>query len=165
MCLGNPLEGLLIVGQLHIRMPTKTKVSTTTKKRIVKEALEIMDTASNSCVVQPTVAILCGDVNLMQDDADACCQLRSGGPDLLTQWHTQTSSAGLSGDVAFVRGCDSQAFDVTIGQSYPDRGMRKDCHEVPAPRQAHRRSVVRHGGNAKGRAIDNADRGTQRYGA
>ena len=129
MCLGNPLEGLLLVGQLHIRIPTKTKVSTTTKKRIVKEALEIMDTASNSCVAQPTVAILCGDVNLMQDDADACCQLRSGGPDLLTQWHTQTSSAALSGDVLFVRGCDSQPFDVTIGQSYKDRGMRRDCHD------------------------------------
>ena len=50
-------------------------------------------------------------------------------PNVLTQWHTQTSGATLSGDVAFVRGCESQAFDVTIGRSYKDRGMRIDCHD------------------------------------
>ena len=97
--------------------------------RFVQEALEIIEKASDSCVLQPTVAILCGDVNLEQDSADACCQLREGHPDQLSQWHTQTSTAGLSGDVAFVRGCESQAFDVTIGQSYEDYGMRQDKHD------------------------------------
>ena len=129
MCLGTSLEGSIIVGQLHIRIPTKKSVSATTKKRLVQEALDIMEKASDSCVLQPTVAILCGDVNLKQDNADACCQLRKGHPDQLSQWHTQTSSAGLSGDVAFVRGCDSQAFDVTIGHSYKDYGMRQDDHD------------------------------------
>ena len=68
-------------------------------------------------------------MNLKQDGAYDCCQLREGHPDQLTQWHTQTSSAGLSGGVAFVRGCDSEAFDVTIDQSYKDYGMRNDCHD------------------------------------
>ena len=30
--------------------------------------------ANNSCVLQPTVQILCGDVNSDQDNADACCR-------------------------------------------------------------------------------------------
>ena len=122
---------MCIRDRLHIRIPTGKTVTITTKKRIVQEALGILEKASNSCVLQPTVAILCGDVSLEQDNADACCQLRKGGamPDVFTQWHTQTCGAALSGDVAFVRGCESQAFDVTIGRSYQDRGMRNDCHD------------------------------------
>ena len=128
---GLQAEGILIVGQLHIRTPSGKSVIITTKKRIVHEALGILEKASNSRVLQPTVAILCGDVNLNQDNADACCQPRKGDamPDVLTQWHTQTSTPALSGDVAFVRGCTSRAFDVTIGSSYKDRGIRNDCHD------------------------------------
>ena len=61
----------------------------------MQEALGILEKASNSCVLQPTVAILCGDVNLDQDNANACCQPRNGDatPNVLNQWHTQTSSA------------------------------------------------------------------------
>ena len=97
----------------------------------MQEALGILEKASNSCVLQPTVAILCGDVSLEQDNADACCQLRKGGamPDVFTQWHTQTSGAALSGDVAFDRGCESIHFDVAIGRSYENRGIRNDCHD------------------------------------
>ena len=97
----------------------------------MQEALSILEKDSNSCVLQPTVAIFCGDVNLDQDNANACCQPRNGDatPNVLNQWHTQTSSAALSGDVAFVRGCESQAFDVTIGRSYQDRGIRNDSHD------------------------------------
>ena len=97
----------------------------------MQQALGFLEDVINSCVPQPTVAILCGDVNLFQNSADACCQLARGAatPDVLTQWHTQTSDAALSGGVAFVRGCESQAFDVTIGRSYKDRGIRQDCHD------------------------------------
>ena len=129
---GLQAEGILIVGQLHIRTPSgKSVIKEPARKRIVHEALGILEKASNSRVLQPTVAILCGDVNLNQDNADACCQPRKGDamPDVLTQWHTQTSTPALSGDVAFVRGCTSRAFDVTIGSSYKDRGIRNDCHD------------------------------------
>ena len=123
-------DGMLFVGQLHLRTPHGTKSpSNETRKRVVREALDIMTRAANSCVFQPAVAVLCGDVNLNQDNADACCQTEKGDPDVRTHWHTQTSSEALSGDVAFVRGCSSQAFDVTIGASYRDRGIRNDCHD------------------------------------
>ena len=123
-------DGMLFVGQLHLRTPHGTKSpSNETRKRVVREALDIMTRAANSCVFQPAVAVLCGDVNLNQDNADACCQTEKGDPDVRTHWHTQTSNEALSGDVAFVRGCSSQAFDVTIGASYRDRGIRNDCHD------------------------------------
>ena len=48
---------------------------------------------------------------------------------MCTQWHIHAATGGLNGDVAFVRGCDSEAFDVTIGASYKDRGIRNDCHD------------------------------------
>ena len=116
-------QGMLIVGQLHIRTPTGKNPAFTTRKRILQEALRILEEASNSFLLQPTVAILCGDVNLDQASADACCQRRKGDamPNMRTQWHTQTSAQALSGDVAFVRGCVSEAFDVPIGKSYEDR--------------------------------------------
>ena len=128
---GLPAEGLLIVGQLHIRTPTGKVVSINTKKRVVQEALGILEKDSNRYVLQPIVAILCGDVNLDQVSADACCQRSKGEamPNMRTQWHTQTSHAARSGDVAFVRGCESEAFDVSIGASYKDRGIRNDIHD------------------------------------
>ena len=88
-----------------------------------------MTRAVNGCVFQPTVAVLCGDVNLNQDDADVCCQPAEGKPDVHTQWHTQASAEGLSGDVAFVLGSSSEQFPICIGSSYEDRGMRNDCHD------------------------------------
>jgi len=123
-------EGMLFVGQLHIRTPNGKKSPTNqTKKRVVQEALNIMTNVANICVFQPVVAVLCGDANLNQDNADACCQVEDGVPDARTHWHTQTSSEALSGDVAFVRGSGSEAFDVTIGASYKDRGVRNDSHD------------------------------------
>ena len=96
---------------------------------MVREALDILTREGNSCVLQPTVAVLCGDVNLDPENADACIQPADGEPDVLTQWHTQTSGQGLSSDVAFVRGCVSEAFDVTIGASWHDFFRPKDCHD------------------------------------
>ena len=40
---GLQAEGILIVGQLHIRIPTGKSVSIPTKKRIVQEALDILE--------------------------------------------------------------------------------------------------------------------------
>ena len=48
---------------------------------------------------------------------------------MLKHWHVQSSNAALSGDVAFVKGTPSKAWDVTIGASYTDFGMRKDQHD------------------------------------
>ena len=64
------------------------------------------------------------------NNADASCQGENGAADVARHWHTQTSLAAKSGDFAFVRGCSSQPFDVSIGASYADRGMRNDDDTV-----------------------------------
>ena len=123
-------EGFLLVGQLHIRIPSAgTHPNISTRKSVVKKALEQIMRKAKSSAFQPAVSVLCGDVNLDRDNADACCQADHGDPDVSTHWYTQTSSAARSGDVAFVRGCPSEAFDISVGASYSDRGMRKDCHD------------------------------------
>ena len=94
-------EGILFVGQLHIRAPHGKKTSpVATRQRLVREALGIMTRFVNGRVGQSTVAVLCGDVNLNQDDADVCCQPAEGEPDVHTHWHTEAPEEGLSGEVA-----------------------------------------------------------------
>ena len=40
-----------------------------------------------------------------------------------------TSNAALSGDVLFIKGAFGESFDVSVGASYADRGIRKDVHD------------------------------------
>ena len=68
-------------------------------------------------------------MNLSKDTATALVQPDVGQPDLLNHWHTQASNAAKSGDVAFLKGTPSKAWDITIGKSWEDRGMRKDDHD------------------------------------
>ena len=100
-----------------------------TKKRTTTEALKYLQDKANSGVVQPAVCILTGDVNLEKDSANALVQHEFGEPHLQEHWHTEISNAALLGDVAFVTGAASKAWDVTIGASYLDRGMGKDQHD------------------------------------
>ena len=89
----------------------------------------MLEQRADSGVVQPTVCVLTGDVNLSKNVATALVQPDVGEPDLLKHWHTEASNAAKSGDVAFVKGTASKAWDVSIGASYEDRGMRKDSHD------------------------------------
>ena len=40
-----------------------------------------------------------------------------------------TSNAARSGDVLFIKGAFGESFDVSVGASYADRGIRKDVHD------------------------------------
>ena len=35
----------------------------------------------------------------------------------------------MRGDVAFIKGTPSEAFEIEIGRSYPNRGIRQDMHD------------------------------------
>ena len=72
---------------------------------------------------------LTGDTNLSSTLADTVVQPEHGEPDVLKDWHTETSTAALSGDVAFIKGAPSEAFEIGIGRSYPNRGIRQDMHD------------------------------------
>ncbi len=89
----------------------------------------MLEQKANSGIVQPTVCVLTGGVNLSKDVATALVQPDVGEPDLLNHSHTEAANAAKSGDVAFVKGTASKAWDVIIGASYKDRGMRRDSHD------------------------------------
>ena len=72
----------------------------------------MLEQRANSGVVQPTVCVLTGDVNLSKNVATALVQPDVGEPDLLKHWHTEASNAAKSGDVAFVKGTPSKAWDI-----------------------------------------------------
>ena len=128
-------DGLLISGNLHIRTPTGQKSPTmSTRKRIAKEALQRLEQraaiASNGAS-QPIapVLVLTGDVNMDKSASDSIVQKETGVPSVDTQWQVLTSNAALSGDVLFIKGAHGQPFDVSVGHSYADRGIRKDDHD------------------------------------
>ena len=126
--------GLLISGMMHIRTPTGKKTSVTTKMRMTKMALQILEQKADflKCgASQPTepVIVLTGDVNLDKNICDSIVQKDAGELSVHTQWQVMTSNAELSGDVLFVKGACGETFDVTVGKSYDDRGMRNDIHD------------------------------------
>ena len=68
-------------------------------------------------------------MNLSKDVATALLQPDEGEPDVVKHWHTETSVGAKSGDFAFVKGTPSWAWDISIGASYDERGMRNDQHD------------------------------------
>ena len=96
---------------------------------VTRQALRELEDSANSGALQPTVCVLTGDMNLDRYHADTVVQPDCGELDVLNRWHTQTSAAALPGDVAFIRGTPSEAFEIEIGRSYPNRGIRHDMHD------------------------------------
>ena len=102
-----------------------------TKQRIAKCALETLEHyAAGDTVSGPVVCILCGDPNLNEKEADVICQRNSGPVTVDTCWHTEAGCHGRVGDVLWVKGAETVRFDITIGYSYEDRGMRNDSHDA-----------------------------------
>ena len=97
--------------------------------RDICEAFSWLEEKANTGVVQPNVCNLTGDVDLSKDVATALIQPERGEPNLIKHWHTQSSNSALFGDVAFVKGTASKAWDASIGASYKDIGMRRDSHD------------------------------------
>ena len=42
----------------------------------------------------------------------------------------KTTLAGHGGDLCFIKGCVASTFDVPVGTSYAERGMRNDSHDA-----------------------------------
>ena len=96
-----------------------------TRIRVAREALGLMG-ARLEKLPPKAVAVLAGDPNLTIQQADPAVQHGEGTPDIFSHWHIETSNAGFGGDILFVKGTTSTPFDVSIGKSYEDRGIRKD---------------------------------------
>ena len=48
----------------------------------------------------------------------------------MDSWQVHDSEQGLSGDILFVKGANTTSFDIPIGASYTDKGMRNDQHDA-----------------------------------
>ena len=68
-------------------------------------------------------------MNLDKATGDSLLQTEFGDPSLETKWQVMTSNAALSGDVLFIKGAFGEALNVSVGASYEDRGIRRDCHD------------------------------------
>ena len=133
---------LTIIGNMHIRTPQGTKTPTiATRQRLVREALtKLVQYAAGVEETVPAserpgaVILLVGDCNLNEDKArQAVATLQ---PESVTAenasaiWQVKPTRNGLSGDLCFVRGCVASIFDVDVGASYIERGMRNDQHDA-----------------------------------
>ena len=71
----------VVQGNLHIRTPSGATISRATRKRLVQEALRLLDSAAvkekeraNDDASQPVVCVLLGDTNLQQPEGEEAVQ-------------------------------------------------------------------------------------------
>ena len=122
----------LLVGQLHVRTPSgKKSPSIEQRQRIVKAATDYLEMRQIGGAGQPAVpnVVLVGDPNLTGPLGRAIHQRAEGAP-AITDWQTATTTAGRRGDMLWYRGFTATPFDICVGASYAERGMRNDDHDA-----------------------------------
>jgi hypothetical protein len=134
----------LIHGNLHIRSPQGIKALTTMmRKFLVKAALEILERKAateearerraNGGASQSVVCILVGDTNLLTTDGEAAVQSLQPPVKQATLnnvWQVHGTNAQLGGDILFVKGANAALFELPVGASHRDRGVRNDNHDA-----------------------------------
>ena len=123
----------LVVGNLHIRTPSGSKVGKKIPLRIklVKEALHRIENIGKITTKKPCALVLLGDINLFQLQAEELVQkTREQRLAVHKQWHVEHSVNCKGGDLMFVKGAQSHVIDIPVGASYRDRGMRNDQHDA-----------------------------------
>ena len=115
----------LVQGNLHIRIPTKKDVTIPSRQRMVREALDILQSqAPSDSAAQPVVLVLLGDCNLTKDLAESAIQpMQTEVDHWRTVWHAHATSFGKSGDVMIVKGAHAMSFDLPFGCSHIQKGI------------------------------------------
>ena len=118
----------LMLGNLHIRTPEGVPVSMTTRKRMVREALQRLESqAPSDSAAQPVVYVLVGDCNLSLELAEEATQpMQHQNPDWRTVWQVHASTAARGGDLIFVKGADAHSFDL-LNDAH---GITNDAHDA-----------------------------------
>ena len=139
---GTKKAAITIIGNMHIRTPSGKNVPTiATKQRLVREALrklvdygDMVEQAVPASERPGSVLLLVGDCNLNEVLArQAVASLQPGrvkGEKASDIWRVKPTRNGLSGDLCFLRGCVASTFDVQVGASFCERGMRNDSHDA-----------------------------------
>ena len=125
----------LVHGNLVIRKPAKVKVTVTTKKRVLLDAMRKLEQQAkrhSSSATQPAVIVLVGDPNLVKEEAEAAIQTLQpdDGAHWQNVWQVHATSTQLSGDIALVKGAHVMPFDLPFGPSHRHPGVRKDQHDA-----------------------------------
>ena len=130
----------IVQGNLYIRTTNRTLVTILTRQRLVRDAIEWLESDAHKqfgrtdSATQPVVLVLLGDCQLTLTLAEQGIQQCQ--PDDMTEedyrapWHVHATHAGLGGDLVFVKGAHAQSFDLPFGRSWPDRGTRNDEHDA-----------------------------------
>ena len=139
----------LIVGNMHIRTPQKPKNEEdplyehkkrahaiakhiTFRRKVTKQALltlEGIELGSGLSSSAPCAVVLLGDCNLFPAQAEEMVQQRKN--ELGNIWCVRSSEMGKQGDLMFIKGVvKAVVFNIPIGVSYKDKGMRNDNHDA-----------------------------------
>jgi hypothetical protein len=126
----------LIQGNLHIRTPTGAKVSICTRKRVLIEALRILEgtpaPTDSDGVLQPIAYVLVGDPNLSKEDAEEAVQaLQPNDPQWDTVWHVHETTEQRRGDIVLVKGAHAMALELPVGTGCARNDqIGNDCHDA-----------------------------------
>ena len=140
---GSKKGSIMAIGNMRIGPPTSNEEqygpTIATRQRLVMGALAHVENYGNRVVQEMhpddrrgVALLLVGDCNLSKEMAAqtvAALQPR-GVKTACNVWKVRATSHGLQGDVAFYKGCLASSFDVGIGSSWPDSGMRNDVHDA-----------------------------------
>jgi hypothetical protein len=131
---------VILVGNLHIRTPNGKKAPTPNQRQLlVQEALNKMHAFAEQLKTEMPASerheplqVLLGDCNLNKHFAEVGLtrHVPPMVPTTSDVWQVKTTPCGKSGDVCFVKGCIADVFEVEVGASYMERGMRKDQHDA-----------------------------------
>ena len=125
---------ITVMGNLNIRTLYEQRAPTLAMRvRLVQEALNVLKDYSKTALQSSpaterpeVVLLLVGNCNLTPQMA----RLTVANLQPTDVWQVKTTRAGLGGDVCFVKGCVATTFEVAVGRSYHDRGMRNDQHDA-----------------------------------
>ncbi len=120
--------GRLVHGQLHIRAPSRETLSEKTKMKITRAALAELERKADDGAIPPVV-VLTGDIKLHKSQASSVIESDDSECGLHGHWSVVSSSTAYPGDVAFVHGSRVFVFDVPVGASYSDKGLRAHFHD------------------------------------
>jgi len=120
--------GTLIVGNQHICMPHGRKVKSDGQTRNLIDGLEFLEQLGcDAFLPQPVVLVLVGDCNFKkQEAANAINSARNKMANTYVResskaWRIASSSYGMTGDIAFVKGADFTIQDLSWISNYTDR--------------------------------------------
>ena len=98
-----------------------------------KQQLQTLELNSRDLCHAPVALVSLGDCNfksVVAEAAVATVQNTDADAPWPLFWQIHPASNGLGGDLVVVKGAGVETLDIPVGDSYPRKGVRGDCHDV-----------------------------------